>query len=313
MPSSDTTPFDERVPFSRAEAREAGISAKQLTGGRYQRLFHDLHVSAEVIPTPAVRARAVLKACPPGSHASHFTAAELWGAIVPSQPLTHVSCPETGPRSQHRGVGSHRLNRQAKVASFRGIRVSSPEQTFIELACTLPLVDLVVLGDSLVKLKRTTVDVLLSAVNARSGRGSRLARRAAGFVRTGVDSPMETRLRMLIVLAGLPEPQVNRILRDGSGDWNKRFDLSYPELRLVIEYDGRQHAESDKQWEHDIDRREDLDGGGWRLIIVQSKGIYVEPGRTLERIVAAMRAQGAQNLPTRLRGEWRSHFPGRSA
>jgi len=310
-PSDDHPPFDDKVPFSRAEAREAGISAKQLSGGRYQRLFHDLHISAEIIPTPAVRARGVLKICPPGSHVSHFTAAELWGAIVPSQPLTHVSCP--GPRSQQRGVGSHRLNRQAMVGILRGVRVSSPEQTFIDLACTLSLVDLVVLGDSLVRLKRITVEGLLTAVSAWPGQGSRPARRAAGFVRAGVDSPMETRLRMLIVLAGLPEPQVNWIIRDGLGSWNKRFDLSYPELRLVIEYDGRQHAENDEQWDHDIDRREELDGDGWRLIVIRSKGIYVEPQRTLERIAAAMRARGAQNVPKRFRGEWRRHFPGRSA
>ena len=313
MQADDRTPFNDKVPFTRAEARAAGISAKQLMGGRYQRLFYDLYVSAEVAVTPAVRVKAVLKVCPPRSQASHFTAAELWGAIVPSQPLTHVSCPQPGVRSERRGVDCHRLSRHAQVVRFRGIRVSSPEQTFIDLACVLSLVDLVVLGDSLVKAKRTTVERLVRAVNAWPGRGSRPARRAVGFVREGVDSPMESRLRMLIVLAGLPEPQVNRIVWDGSGNWDKRFDLCYPDLLLVIEYDGRQHAENDEQWDHDLDRREDLDGVGWRLIVIRSKGIYVEPHRTLERIAEAMRARGARHVPTRFRDEWRSHFPGRSA
>ena len=82
---------------------------------------------------------------------------------------------------------------------------------------------------------------------------------------------------------------------------------------LIIEYDGRQHADNDEQWDHDIDRREDLDGEGWQMIVIRSKGIYVEPQRTLERIADAMRARGAQNLPTRLHDDWRSHFPGRVA
>jgi very-short-patch-repair endonuclease len=312
MQAHDRPPFNDQDPFSRAEAQSAGISARQLRSGRYQRLFYNLYVSAQVIVTPAVRAKAILTVCPPGSQVSHFTAAELWGAIVPSQPLTHLSCPQPGLRSERRGVGCHRLSRHAGVVKFRGIRVSSPEQTFLDLACVLSLVDLVVLGDSLVRAKRTTVERLVDAVKAWGGWGSRPAQRAVRFVRKGVDSPMESRLRMLIVLAGLPEPQVNRIVRDGAGNWEKRFDLCYPDLMLIIEYDGRQHAENDDQWGHDLDRREDLDGDGWRLIVVRSNGIYVEPQRTLERIADAMRSRGSQSVPTRFRDEWRSHFPGRS-
>ncbi len=312
MPTKDRKPFNDKDPFNRAEARSAGISGKQLRSGRYQRLFYDLYVSAEIAVTPALRARAVLKVCPTGSQVSHSTAAELWGAIVPSQPLTHLSCPQPGGRTERTGVSCHRLSAHAGVVKFRGLRVSSPEQTFIDLACGLPLVDLVVLGDSLVRAKRTTVDRLLSAVSAWRGWGSRPAQRAVRFVREGVDSPIESRLRMLIVLAGLPEPQVNRIIWDDSGNWEKRFDLCYPDLMLVIEYDGRQHAQSDDQWGRDLDRREDLDGDGWRLIVVRSKGIYVEPQRTLDRIADAMRSRGATNVPPRLRDEWRSHFPARS-
>jgi hypothetical protein len=215
-------------------------------------------------------------------------------------------------RSERRGVQSHRLSAHSDAVRFRGIRVSSPEQTFIDLACVLPLVDLVVLGDSLVKAKRTTVHRLVEAVNAWCGWGSRPALRAVGYLREGVDSPMETRLRMLMVLAGLPEPVVNHIQYDAMGGWAKRFDLSYPDLLLAIEYDGRQHAESDKQWDRDIDRREELDVEGWRLIVIRSKGIYAEPHRTLERIADAMRAQGSRDVPRRFRGEWRAHFPGRA-
>ena len=212
MPRMDGSSFDDKIPFTSAEAREAGISAKKLRGGRYQRLFHGLHLSAEVVATPALRAKAVLRICPPGSQASHFTAAELWGGIVPSQPLTHISCPQPGWRIERRGVASHRLNRLAKSSGHYGLRVSSPEQTFIDLACSLSLVDLVVLGDSLVKAGRTTVDRLVGATNDWAGWGARPARRAAGLVRKGVDSPMETRLRLLMVLAGLPEPVVNHVV-----------------------------------------------------------------------------------------------------
>ena len=122
---------------------------------------------------------------------------------------------------------------------------------------------------------------------------------------------METRLRMLMVLAGLPEPVVNHIEYGSNGAWAKRFDLCYPDLLLIIEYDGRQHAEDDRQWARDIERREELDIDGWRLIVVRAAGIYTEPGRTLERIMDAMRDRGARRLPFTLNREWERYFPGR--
>jgi len=305
------TELDVRMPFSRADARRAGIPVKHLTSARFRKLFHDLYICADVPVTQAVLASAALRISPAGSHTSHFTAAEIWGGVVPSQPLTHVSSRVGCTRSERQGVGSHESSRGSQVVTFRGLRLSSPEQAFIDVATEITIVDLVVLGDSLVKAKRTTTGELMEAAQAWKGKGGRPARRAACLVRAGVDSPMETRLRMLMVLAGLPEPVVNYIQYDAMGTWAKRFDLSYPDLLLIIEYDGRQHAEDDRQWGRDIDRREELDADGWRVIVVRSKGIYVEPHRTLERIVDAMRARGARGLPRTLPREWERSFPGR--
>ena len=90
------------------------------------------------------------------------------------------------------------------------------------------------------------------------------ARRAASYVRARVDSPMETRLRLLLVLAGLPEPEVNRELRDELGIV-MRLDLCYPAIKVAIEYDVRQHLTSASQWERDVERRNDLVAQGWLL------------------------------------------------
>jgi hypothetical protein len=302
--------LDVRKPFSRADARRAGIPVSALTASRFRKLFYDLYISADVTVTHALLASADLRISSVGSHVSRFTAAEIWGAVVPSQPLTHVSSRYGRTRSERQGVGSHLASRESMVVSSEGMRISSPEQTFIELATEIPLVDLVVLGDSLVKKGRTTTAQTVEAALAWKGKGGRVARRAAGLVRAGVDSPMETRLRMLMVLAGLL-PAVNHTEYGAAGRWAKRFDLSYPELLLIIEYDGRQHAEDDQRWPRDIDRREDLDADGWRLIIVRSTGIYVELGRTLERIVDALRSCGARGLPRTLTSDWQRHFPGR--
>jgi very-short-patch-repair endonuclease len=168
---------------------------------------------------------------------------------------------------------------------------------------------LVVLGDSLVKRGLVTPEELVDAAKSFQGGGRRLVREAAGLVRRDVDSPMESRLRVLIVRAGLREPTVNHKILHADGSVRFRFDLSYPEHRRVIEYDGRQHAESSEQWDWDISRREWLDSRKWRLVVTRSKDLYSTPGQTLQRIISAMRDVGMPVPP--LSNEWRLHFPGR--
>jgi hypothetical protein len=63
-------------------------------------------------------------------------------------------------------------------------------------------------------------------------------------------------------------------------------------LRLIIEYDGRRHAEDSRQWLTDIFRREELDQMRWRLVIVTSEGIYRDPLRTLVRVRDALWSAG---------------------
>jgi hypothetical protein len=118
------------------------------------------------------------------------------------------------------------------------------------------LVDLVVVADGLIKAGHTSAELLIAAAGQGSGRGCRLARRAASLAREGVDSPQESRLRLLVVLAGLPEPRVDLITRGPDGSWRRRYDMAYEYVRLILEYDGRQHADDTRQWRTDIFRRE---------------------------------------------------------
>jgi hypothetical protein len=177
---------------------------------RFHKLFWDSYVLREVKITPLIRAQAALKLVPAGSHISHHTAAELWGATVPPDGNTHVWTPSKCGRQVRQGVKTHYGNDPARTTLRKGLPVSTPEQTFLDLAAVgVPLVDLVVAADGMIKDRHTTPYRLIQAAEGWHGRGCRTARRAALLARDGVDSPTETRLRLLIVLAGLPEPQVN--------------------------------------------------------------------------------------------------------
>src|SRR5258708_37777639 len=79
---------------------------------------------------------------------------------------------------------------------------------------------------------------------ARGAKGAARLRRAVGLAEPATESPMETRLRMLLVMARLPRPRAQVSLEDEQGRPLGRPDLFYPEHRLILEYDGGVHRES---------------------------------------------------------------------
>jgi hypothetical protein len=207
--------FETSHPFTRAEALAAGLTDVELRSRRFQRLFHGLYMRARSKIGVYEMTSAALHICPPGSYASHETAAALWGASVGDTNEVHVTV------------------------------------------------------------------------------------------------PTESRLRMLIVLGGLPEPQPNHILRHQDGEWAARLDLCYPGLKLIIEYDGRHHTAVRTNWLSDITRREALEGDGWRFVIVTSEGLYDAPLETLQRVRLALAERGCQVRSRRIPAEWHRIFTDR--
>ncbi len=112
---------------------------------------------------------------------------------------------------------------------------------------------------------------------------------------------------MLLVLAGLPEPKVDVRELNDDGTWRRRYDLCYLEFKLIVEYDGRQHAKDPAQWERDLERREELDDDHYRILVVTARGIFVEPERTIERVRRALIARGCTEK-LKISTEWCEHF-----
>jgi Protein of unknown function (DUF559) len=285
-----------------------GIALSDLLGPNFTRLFHDTYVSSSQMINLRLRARTIMKRLPAATHVSHHTAVRLWGGVAPDSADIHVSMASRQARCRRAGVAAHLESASAETTMCDGIPISTPVQAFLDLASAgASLVDLVIAGDSLVRANDLDPQLFMAAAEAFHGRNARRARMAASLVRAGVDSPMETRLRLLIVFAGLPEPQVNFIVRVAGSKWRWRFDLCYPEYKLIIEYDGRQHAYDSEQWSHDLERREWLDQDGWRILVVISEGIYGDPLRTLHRVMTALEERGAR-VRKSFNQEWTRHF-----
>ncbi|HET7689157.1 MAG TPA: hypothetical protein VFK41_02165 [Nocardioidaceae bacterium] len=300
--------LDTRRPFTRSDALAAGFTPAQLRGSRFRRLFHNVYVDATVPDHPLIRAQGALLLQSPSAIASHTTAALVLDLPVRRDALEHVTVPRPSERTQNQGIRCHVGATDSSWEAAGGVRVPTAPMLFAQLACMLSLVDLVVVGDAMVRRRMTTPEALVAFTGELQGKHCRLARQAASFVRSRVDSPMESRLRMLLVLAGLPEPAVNVEVCDELGRPLRRIDLSYPAVRLAVEYDGRHHIERERQWQHDLDRREEFEEDGWRFLVVTSEGIYRDPARTVVRVWTALRGRGA-DVPVRPGDRWRPHFP----
>lgn len=299
--------LDTTLPFTRRDALAAGITHHALVSGKYRLLLRGVYISPDAVVDGYVTARAALLAAHRSAFVSHHTAAALYRAAVPHTDRVHVSVPRGTSRSDRRDLLVHSSARVPTV--FRGQPVTTPVDTFLDLAAHLDLVDVVVLGDSLVRRGRTTPEALVAAADAGSGRGSRSARRASRLVRRGVDSPMETRSRLLRVLAGLPELETDIRFYDDLGNLRRRLDAGDRVTRTAVEYDGRHHVERREQWEADLGRREEFEDEEWRIVTLVSKDIYRTPEQTVERQARIFRQRG---LPLGRRSqEWRRYFPGR--
>lgn len=299
--------LDVTQPFTRTQALKAGIKDHQLRSSTYRQLLTGVYVASSTAATDRQRVAAALLAHPE-AHASHASAARILGLPIPTLPDEHVTVVDRRKRRTRAGVVCHSASR-CQVVTVDGLRVSSLLQVFVELATLLGLVDLVVVGDHLLRRRKVTLAVLRQFCEESGSPGAGAALRALRFLRERVDSPMESRLRMLIVLTGLPEPEVNWSVRDEIGDPIRRYDLCWRSSKIAVEYDGRQHVEVQEQWEADVERRGQIEDDEWRLITVISSGIYRRPDLTLARIHQALLVRGEPGVPAVLSDAWRPHFP----
>ncbi len=292
-------------PFLRSEARTLGVSARALRGSAYRPVLHGVLVDARVPDTLVTRARAALLVSPEGGVVSHWTAARLWGGRVPDNDFVHVAFMRR-VRFRVHGVKPHCFRHRLDVRQRHGLPVTSPAQTFCHMARFLGLVDLVALGDSLVRKGRCTPDDLRAYAGGWPGQFHTECVDAARLVRERVDSSPETALRLLMVLAGLPEPEVDIRIRDADGAIRFRIELGYEDVRLAIEYDGRWHLDGE-QPAKDAARREELGRDGWTFVLVTGDELYGDAELLLTRLVAALREHGI-HVPDVLSSAWRPHF-----
>ena len=261
-----------RVPFRGSGAVESGLLTKnQLRGPTFVRLFPDVYVRRGLDADADTRVAALRMRTGGEGVACGLTAAWLHGVWRPARgtalPLEFV-------------LSMRRLGRCApsEVVRKRGLLVTSAERTCFDLMRRHRLVEAVVVADAFAAADALALPSLAQfCAERRRWPEVRLARLATSLANAGARSPGETRLRMIVVLAGYDEPLVNVPVHGERGEHLGTPDLIMTGPRWVhLEYDGAYHDE-EGQHGRDLRRQNALHGYGgvpllrfdWRHVLRQ--------------------------------------------
>ena len=253
-------------PFSLDEARALGLNPSLLTSKHWRRLGASMYCWSELAPDPRALVAAWCRALPPEAVFVGRTAAWLHGLLSDLAAPIEVALPARNEARSRQGLSLRRCDIDlAEVTSAIGFRTTSVPRTLLDLCARLPPVEALIALDVAVRkqLQWPPVDFAGRPGAARLRRLTNLAASA--------ESPMETRLRWLLISAGLPRPEVQVDLFDAGGEFAGRADLLYRGARLVIEFDGGNHRE---RLVGDDRRQNLITTVGFRLLRFTSADVY---------------------------------------
>jgi len=251
-----------------------------------------MYVWAGMADSPLPRLNAVSRRLPEVVF-SGCTAGWLHGLDLPAaQPIEGIV--QRTRVSARAGVKLQRTKLNPEdVVRLRGLPVTSALRTTADLGSRKPLVEAVVALDMALHKRIVTLVKLRSFNEANRGvRGASILRRAIELAEPATESPMETRLRMLLVTAGLPRPEAQVSLHDPDGRFLGRPDLYYKDHKLGLEYDGGAHRDNLVE---DNRRQNRLLNAGIRLLRFTAADIYGTPESVIEQV---RRATSANPIPS---------------
>lgn len=263
--------------------RLAGRSFVRVTAGAYLPAASAADLVARCLAVQHVRPDAIM---------SHWTGVTLLGLARPptrrGEPM-HVLVPPGSLPLRRTGVTCHRTSTPVSTLHVRGVRLTSACRTWCDLArdgASVP--ELVVVADSLARACPSAVRDLADAVARGTGRrGVTSARCALELVDRRSESAMESWVRAVLLIAGVPAPVPQLVVTDEHGRFVARVDLAWPGSRLVLEYDGDHHRDQ-VTWVRDLRRREELERLGWTVLVVTVADVLPHPDRLVARVTSRL-------------------------
>jgi very-short-patch-repair endonuclease len=180
------------------------------------------------------------------------------------------------------GIRVHNV-RTLEWTTHRGIQVTTPARTLLDLAATVSADDLARAVEEARVLRLVTDADLRAILDAHPRRaGSAALRRELVVEARLTRSEAERRLLDLIRRAQLPLPETNvRVL-------GHEVDALWPAQRLIVEIDGFDAHGTRAAFERDRARDARLVAAGYRVIRITWRQLHDEPARTIAQLAAAL-------------------------
>lgn len=227
--------------LSRKElVRRAGseaVARRLVREGVWWRVFRDAYVARDVPDGTATRVAALRTVLPEDVAVSHRTALWVVGCDVLGNEIE-----VTVPRGRHlvRRPGLRpwtALVPDHELCEVGGLLVVSAARAVVDVARRESLVEGVVVADVALRLGVATVPLLTEAVAGAAGlRYVERARALLPHVEPRSESHMESRMRMRLVLGGVPRPAAQWDVYTDEGHVG-RADMFVE--NVLLEYDGR--------------------------------------------------------------------------
>ena len=273
------------IPFRGSAAISSGLLTRNDLRTRYRPVFRDVYIEKDALLTAAAKAQAAWLST--GATLAGLSAA----AVLGTKWLDAYAPAEIVRIDRHRQGGmlvrSYELGAD-EVCTVRSMRVTTPARTAFDIGRISPIAKSVPVLDALLNATGIKPADVWPLVDRRGGtRGIRQLRRALQLVDGGAESPQETRVRLLLINAGLPKPETQIEFRD----LHIRVDLGWREWRVAVEYDGIQHWTDSSQRSWDIERIAMLEAAGWVVIRVSAE-MLKRPHVIIDRVRAALADRG---------------------
>jgi len=295
-------------PFTRRDLPALGLTRHELDAlllsGAVVQPVRGAYLDARLADDATARAGAVGLVLPVGAALAHRTAAWLHG-IDPRGPgelqtPLDVEClvPLGDSVPRRAGLVARQSALPASdVVTLSGVPVTTPERTALDLARYAKRFMALALLDAFAGAKLVTTEALAARLEELKGqRGVAQARTLTEWTDPAAESFGESWLRLRILDAGFPRPELQIWMRDETGLGIYRLDLGWPHLKVAVEYDGEEFHTSPEHRLRDMRRRERLARDwGWHCIGV-GKGEVLGQSLRLESGIGELLGMSPQIL-----------------
>lgn len=266
------------------------LTARELRT-HYQRVYQNVYLSKSSELTAADRARAAWLWCRGEATLVGLSAAAIYGTKWIDAHNAAEICRQD--RRHPRGIKVRTFELPPDdVCWVDNMRLTTPARTAFDIGRSwLPDRSIPII-DALIQATKIDVTEVSALRRRRDGvHGLRRLEHALALVDGGAESPQESRVRLILVRAGLPKPQTQICFAIEGADKRIRVDMGWPEWKVAVEYDGIQHWTDAGQRSWDIDRIAILESLGWAVVRVSAE-MLTRPHVIVERVGSKLRRAG---------------------